>query len=126
MREEGYRVVGGGGGGSTSFLLFGVCDDEDTIRRRVTASGQREGHGWERTVGEDSCKSRLLGKAGARLGRGTAGQRLEREGCWTAEQRWERLRWRRAAVYGWVTSLMMMGLDSGDGFAMKEKRGTAC
>ncbi|KAM7257375.1 hypothetical protein ACFE04_013116 [Oxalis oulophora] len=34
---------------------------------------QREGHGWERTVGEDSCKSRLLGK-----GRDTAGQRLER------------------------------------------------
>ncbi|KAM7268497.1 hypothetical protein ACFE04_010663 [Oxalis oulophora] len=43
------------------------------IRRRVTASGQREGHDWERTVGEDSCKSRLLGKGGARLGRGSSG-----------------------------------------------------
>ncbi|KAM7268445.1 hypothetical protein ACFE04_010611 [Oxalis oulophora] len=35
------------------------------------------------TVGE--CKSQLLGK-----GRGTAGQRLERGGCWTAGQRGKR------------------------------------
>ncbi|KAM7258850.1 hypothetical protein ACFE04_014591 [Oxalis oulophora] len=77
-------------------------DEEEVSMLEHDEEEKREGYGWtyfpatfrslSRTTwrGEDGvvawtvgeCKSRLLGK-----GRGTAGQRLERGGCWTAGQR---------------------------------------